>query len=118
MRNERRKSVLPVVAFVVLPLETALRPSCEEETCPLLLSLVSCPSSLREKRARSCANATTFRPFRPVCAPTPDSFDNITKTLRITGKDPSCVAKIEAVYREIDVEKDFKEYENESYKRL
>ncbi|QDZ19709.1 farnesyl diphosphate synthase [Chloropicon primus] len=33
-------------------------------------------------------------------------------------KDPSCVAKIKAVYREIDVEKDFKEYENESYKRL
>ena len=33
-------------------------------------------------------------------------------------KDPACVAKIKAVYREIDVEKDFKDYEAESYTKL
>jgi farnesyl diphosphate synthase len=33
-------------------------------------------------------------------------------------KDPSCVAKIKAVYKEIDVEKDFKDYESQSYEKL
>jgi len=33
-------------------------------------------------------------------------------------KNPDCVARIKQVYRDIDVEKDFREYENESYKKL
>ena len=33
-------------------------------------------------------------------------------------KDAECVAKIKAVYREINVEQDFKDYENDSYKKL
>jgi len=33
-------------------------------------------------------------------------------------KEEECVARVKAVYREIDVEKDFKDYENQSYEKL
>ena len=33
-------------------------------------------------------------------------------------KDAACVAKVKALYRDIDVESDFKAYENESYAKI